>query len=58
MSSQLVKLVEENEQLFIEFDNTPLCDAILQSETNKLNHDYFVIYQKINIKQLIKRKNN
>jgi len=46
MSSQLVKLLDENEKqqelLFIEFDKNPQCDAILQSDMNKLNYDNLV----------------
>lgn len=48
MSSQLVKLLEENEKqenlLAIEFDKNPQCDAILQSNMNKLNYDNIVRY--------------
>lgn len=46
MSSQLVKLLDENEKqqelLAIEFDKNPQCDAILQSDMNKLNYDNLV----------------
>jgi len=46
MSSQLVKLLKENEMqqelLAIEFDKNPQCDAILQSDMNKLNYDHLV----------------
>lgn len=48
MSSQLVKLLEENEKqhnlLAIEFDKNPRCDAILQSDVNKVNYDNIVRY--------------
>lgn len=46
MSSQLIKLLDENEKqqelLAIEFDKNPQCDAILQSDMNKLNYDNLV----------------
>lgn len=46
MSTQLLKLQKENETqqelLAIEFDKNPQCDAILQSDINKLNYDHFV----------------
>lgn len=46
MSNQLVKLLEENENqqelLGIEFDKNPQCDAILQSDMNKLNYEHLV----------------
>ncbi|XP_060874388.1 unconventional myosin-Va isoform X3 [Metopolophium dirhodum] len=50
MSSQLVKLLDENEKqqelLVIEFDKNPQCDAILQSDMNKLNYDNLKLQQK------------
>lgn len=46
MSHQLVKLIKENEMqqelLAIEFDKNPQCDAILQSDLNKLNYEHIV----------------
>lgn len=46
MSNQLVKLLDENEKqqelLVIEFDKNPQCEAILQSDMNKLNYDNLV----------------
>lgn len=46
MSNQLIKLLEENENqqelLGIEFDKNPQCDAILQSNMNKLNYEHLV----------------
>jgi len=46
MSSQLIKLLDENEKqqelLAIEFEKNPQCDAILQSDMNKLNYDNLV----------------
>lgn len=55
MSCQLVKLLEENEKqqelLTTEFDKNPQCDAILQSDLNKLNYENIV--RKIYIFQVI-----
>lgn len=60
MSSQLVKLLEENEKyqnlLAIEFDKNPQCDAILQSDMNKLNHDKIVCYYDFTSLNLVKKK--
>jgi len=46
MSNQLVKLLKENETqqelLAIEFDKNPQCDAIMQSDMNKLHYDNLV----------------
>lgn len=58
MSCQLVKLLEENEKqqelLSTEFDKNPQCDAILQSDMNKLNYENLVrkvlIFFLINVK--------
>lgn len=68
MSKQLVKLLEENEHqqelLAVEFDKNPQCDAILQSDLNKINYENLVrtriILNIILIKQLSinKQKNN
>ncbi|VVC36488.1 Hypothetical protein CINCED_3A024235 [Cinara cedri] len=50
MSIQLLKLLEENEKqqelLAIEFDKNPQCDAILQSDMNKLNYENLKLKQK------------
>lgn len=46
MAIQLLKLLEENEKqqelIANEFDKNPHCDAILQSDMNKVNYDNLV----------------
>lgn len=46
MTIQLLKLLEENEKqqelLATEFDKNPQCDAILQSDMNKVNYENLV----------------